>query len=55
LDRVADDPLDPGRAGLVDRVTRTMPLRKVAEPEDVARQIVVLASDELRATLPARS
>jgi 3-oxoacyl-[acyl-carrier protein] reductase len=33
--------------GLVERVTRTMPLRKVAEPEDVARQIVVLASDEL--------
>jgi 3-oxoacyl-[acyl-carrier protein] reductase len=33
--------------GLVDRVTRTMPLRKVAEPEDVARQVVVLASDEL--------
>jgi 3-oxoacyl-[acyl-carrier protein] reductase len=32
---------------LVERVTRTMPLRKVAEPEDVARQIVVLASDEL--------
>jgi 3-oxoacyl-[acyl-carrier protein] reductase len=33
--------------GLVDRVTRTMALHKVAEPEDVARQIVVLASDEL--------
>jgi 3-oxoacyl-[acyl-carrier protein] reductase len=33
--------------GLVERVTRTMPLRKVAEPEDVARQVVVLASDEL--------
>ena len=33
--------------GLVDRVTRTMALEKVAEPEDVARQIVVLASDEL--------
>jgi 3-oxoacyl-[acyl-carrier protein] reductase len=33
--------------GLVDRVTRTMALQKVAEPEDVARQIVVLASDEL--------
>jgi 3-oxoacyl-[acyl-carrier protein] reductase len=32
---------------LVARITRTMPLRKVAEPEDVARQIVVLASDEL--------
>jgi 3-oxoacyl-[acyl-carrier protein] reductase len=31
----------------LDRVTRTMPLRKVATPEDVARQIVVLASDEL--------
>jgi 3-oxoacyl-[acyl-carrier protein] reductase len=29
------------------RVTRTMPLRKVARPEDVARQVVVLASDEL--------
>lgn len=36
-----DDP------GLVERATRTMPLRKVAQPEDVARQIVVLASDEL--------
>jgi 3-oxoacyl-[acyl-carrier protein] reductase len=32
---------------LVDRVTRTMALRKVASPEDVARQVVVLASDEL--------
>jgi 3-oxoacyl-[acyl-carrier protein] reductase len=36
-----DDP------NLVERATRTMPLRKVAQPEDVARQIVVLASDEL--------
>jgi 3-oxoacyl-[acyl-carrier protein] reductase len=36
--------LDPER---VARVTRTMALRKVARPEDVARQIVVLASDEL--------
>ena len=36
-----DDP------GLIDRVTRTMALRKVAQPDDVARQIVVLASDEL--------
>jgi 3-oxoacyl-[acyl-carrier protein] reductase len=32
---------------LVRRVTRTMPLRKVAQPEDVARQVVVLASDVL--------
>jgi 3-oxoacyl-[acyl-carrier protein] reductase len=30
---------------LVRRVTRTMPLRKVARPEDVAMQVVVLASD----------
>ena len=29
------------------RVTRTMALRKVAQPEDVARQIVALASDEI--------
>jgi 3-oxoacyl-[acyl-carrier protein] reductase len=36
-----DDP------GVVERATRTMALRKVATPEDVARQIVVLASDEL--------
>ena len=36
-----DDP------GLVSRITRTMPLGKVATPEDVARQVVVLASDEL--------
>jgi len=32
---------------IVDGVTRTMALRKVATPEDVARQIVVLTSDEL--------
>jgi len=32
---------------LVGRITRTIPLRKVATPEDVARQVVVLASDEL--------
>jgi 3-oxoacyl-[acyl-carrier protein] reductase len=32
---------------LVQRITRTMPLRKVAVAEDVARQVVVLASDEL--------
>jgi 3-oxoacyl-[acyl-carrier protein] reductase len=31
----------------LERVTRTMPLRKVAQPEDVARVVVVLASDEL--------
>jgi 3-oxoacyl-[acyl-carrier protein] reductase len=31
----------------VKRVTRTMPLRKVASPEDVAAQVVVLASDAL--------
>jgi 3-oxoacyl-[acyl-carrier protein] reductase len=32
---------------LVDRITRTMPLRKVARAEDIASQVVVLASDEL--------
>jgi 3-oxoacyl-[acyl-carrier protein] reductase len=32
---------------IVERVTRTMALRKVATPEDIARQVVVLASDEL--------
>jgi 3-oxoacyl-[acyl-carrier protein] reductase len=32
---------------VVERVTRTMALRKVATPEDIARQVVVLASDEL--------
>ena len=31
----------------VRRVSRTMALRKVAEPNDIARQVVVLASDEL--------
>ena len=39
--RELDDP------ALVERVTRTMALRKVAAPEDVARQVVVLASDEV--------
>ena len=38
--------------GLVDEsrvrsISRTMALRKVAQPDDVARQVVVLASDEL--------
>jgi len=32
---------------LVGRVTRTMPLRKVARPEDVAAQVVTLASGEI--------
>ena len=31
----------------VERITRTMPLRKVATAEDVARQVVALASDEI--------
>ncbi len=31
----------------VRRITRTMPLRKVATPDDVARQVVALASDEI--------
>jgi 3-oxoacyl-[acyl-carrier protein] reductase len=33
--------------GLVGRISRTMALRKVANPEDVAAQVVVLASDVL--------
>jgi 3-oxoacyl-[acyl-carrier protein] reductase len=32
---------------VIDRVTRTMALRKIAKPEDIARQVVVLSSDEL--------
>jgi len=36
--------LDPE---LVERITRTMALRKVATADDVARAVVVLASDEL--------
>jgi 3-oxoacyl-[acyl-carrier protein] reductase len=35
------------RPGVVERATRTMALRKVARPEDVAAQIVVLASDRM--------
>jgi 3-oxoacyl-[acyl-carrier protein] reductase len=31
----------------VQRISRTMALRKVAQPEDIARQVVVLASPEL--------
>jgi 3-oxoacyl-[acyl-carrier protein] reductase len=42
----------PMTRGAVDedvlgRVTATMPLRKIAQPEDVARQVVVLASDDV--------
>ena len=36
--------LDPE---LVERITRTMALRKVATADDIARAVVVLASDEL--------
>lgn len=32
---------------LVRGITRTMPLRKVAQADDIARQIVVLASDAI--------
>ena len=32
---------------VIERVTRTMALRKIATPEDIARQVVVLSSDEL--------
>jgi 3-oxoacyl-[acyl-carrier protein] reductase len=44
--------LSPMTRGHIDdervrRISRTMALRKVAEPEDVARQVVVLASDEV--------
>jgi 3-oxoacyl-[acyl-carrier protein] reductase len=39
--RELDDPAH------VERVTRTMALRKVATPDDIARQAVVLASDEV--------
>src|ERR671915_431443 len=34
-------------SSVLERATRTMPLRKAAEPEDVARQVVALASDEV--------
>jgi 3-oxoacyl-[acyl-carrier protein] reductase len=33
--------------GALERITQTMPLRKVAQPDDVAWQVVVLASDRL--------
>lgn len=33
--------------GVLERATRTMALRKAAQPEDVARQVVALASDEI--------
>ncbi|MEO8290208.1 MAG: SDR family oxidoreductase [Gaiellaceae bacterium] len=36
-----DDP------AVLERATRTMPLRKAAQPEDIARQVVALASDEI--------
>ena len=44
--------VSPMTRGLVDdaavqRISRTMALRKVARPEDVAAQVVVLASDVL--------
>jgi 3-oxoacyl-[acyl-carrier protein] reductase len=32
---------------VLERITATMPLRKIAQPEEVAAQVVVLASDEL--------
>jgi 3-oxoacyl-[acyl-carrier protein] reductase len=44
-----ESPMTRGHVGpeQVARLTRTMPLRKVAQPEDVAAQVVVLASDVL--------
>ena len=42
-------PMTRGRVSedQVRRLSRTMALRKVAQPEDVAAQVVVLASDRL--------
>jgi len=44
-----ETPMTRGHVGpeRVRRISRTMALRKAARPEDVARQVVVLASDEL--------
>jgi 3-oxoacyl-[acyl-carrier protein] reductase len=42
--RMTRGKLDPD---VVERITRTMSLRKVASADDVARAVVVLASDEL--------
>jgi len=44
-----ESPMTRGHVGdeQVRRISRTMALRKVAQPEDVARQVVVLASDAL--------
>jgi 3-oxoacyl-[acyl-carrier protein] reductase len=44
-----ESPMTRGHVGSEDvsLLSRTMALRKVARPEDVARQVVVLASDEL--------
>ncbi|ATB34329.1 SDR family NAD(P)-dependent oxidoreductase [Melittangium boletus] len=36
-----------GDAAFIHRVTRTMPLRKLGRPEDVARTVVSLASDRV--------
>jgi 3-oxoacyl-[acyl-carrier protein] reductase len=35
------------RPGFVERITRTMPMRKVGRADDVARVVVALASDEM--------
>jgi 3-oxoacyl-[acyl-carrier protein] reductase len=42
-------PMTRGEVGeeVLERITATMPLRKIAQPEDIAAQVVVLASDEL--------
>ena len=44
-----ESPMTRGRVDpeAVRRISRTMALRKVARPDDIARQVVVLASDEL--------
>jgi 3-oxoacyl-[acyl-carrier protein] reductase len=44
--------LSPMTRGHIDeehvrRITRTMPLQKVAQPEDAARQVIALASNEI--------
>jgi 3-oxoacyl-[acyl-carrier protein] reductase len=44
-----ESPMTRGSLGpdRIAAITRTMPLRKVAQPDDVAMQVVVLASDRL--------
>ncbi len=45
---LAENRKDPAHAGRIDRMIRLIPLRRVAQPEEIAEAVVFFCSDASR-------